>query len=159
MPAFSIRIEGLDRLVADAEKVGGELPGLMRQAMAKSVTMVKNSAREVRTDSFKNQTGTLRRSITGEVQSASRGRVYVASPANYGIYVEEGTRPHVITPKGGKKFLAFKVDGRVVFARRVNHPGSKPYPFMEPAFRDNAPKILEEYSKLGQIVVSRLAGK
>src|SRR5687768_13626766 len=38
-------------------------------------------------------------------------------------YVEEKTRPHVIEAKG-KKPLAFKVKGKLVFARRVNHPGT-----------------------------------
>ncbi|MBP9781693.1 hypothetical protein KBC89_03490 [Candidatus Woesebacteria bacterium] len=155
--SFSIRIEGLDQLIKDADRAGGELPSLMMQTMVKAVTLVKNSAREIRDGSFKNRTGTLRRSITGDPQSASRGRVYVDQ--DYGIYVEEGTRPHTILPKAGKRFLAFKVDGRMVFARRVNHPGSKPYPFMEPAYRESAPKILEEYAKIGERLVATMAGK
>jgi hypothetical protein len=38
-------------------------------------------------------------------------------------YVEEATKPHVIEAKG--KALAFKVKGKLVFAKRVNHPGTK----------------------------------
>jgi hypothetical protein len=38
-------------------------------------------------------------------------------------YVEEKTKPHVITPKN-KKALVFAGKGGMVFARRVNHPGT-----------------------------------
>jgi hypothetical protein len=39
-------------------------------------------------------------------------------------YVEEDTKPHVIEAKN-KKSLAFKVKGKLVFAKKVNHPGTK----------------------------------
>lgn len=49
----------------------------------------------------------------------------------YALYQAEGTRPHVIVPKAGtrknpgKKALRFVFAGKVVFARKVNHPGTK----------------------------------
>lgn len=64
------------------------------------------------------------------------------------VYLESGTRPHVIRPRR-KKMLRFAASagGRrlsgaprrgadVVFARRVNHPGTKAYPFLGPAARE-----------------------
>lgn len=48
--------------------------------------------------------------------------------------VEEKTDPHVIMPRGSvsdmvagtsKKALRFKVRGRIVFAKKINHPGTK----------------------------------
>ncbi|MBI3654066.1 MAG: hypothetical protein HY231_23800 [Acidobacteria bacterium] len=39
-------------------------------------------------------------------------------------YVEEKTKPHVIQAKN-KKSLAFKGKGGMVFAKKVNHPGTK----------------------------------
>jgi len=55
------------------------------------------------------------------------------------------TRPHVIVPKR-KKFLVFRGrDGRLVFARKVNHPGSRipARPYLGPALRDSKQKIVE----------------
>lgn len=60
------------------------------------------------------------------------------------LYLERGTRPHVIKPRTRRalRFAATAAGRRltgsprkgadVVFARKVNHPGSKAYPFMEP---------------------------
>lgn len=153
---FSLKIEGLEQLISDAKKVGGEMPSLLHKAMVNSTTLVQNKAREIQPGSFKNRTGTLRRSIQRRVESAARGVIFVGE--KYGQYVEFGTRPHVILPKRGK-VLRMKINGSDVFARRVNHPGSKAYPFMEPAYRDSAPKIVEQYAIIGEEIVKRMAGK
>ena len=42
------------------------------------------------------------------------------STADYYRYVDEGTRPHVI-----EGLLRFVINGAVVFARDVHHPGTK----------------------------------
>jgi HK97 gp10 family phage protein len=152
--SFTLKIQGLDKLISDAEKVGQDMPGRLYRAMVNSTTLVQNTAKEIGSSSFKNRTGTLRRSILKDVQGAHRGIIYVGE--KYGEYVEEGTRPHVIYPKGGKRALRFKIDGKTVFSRRVNHPGTKPYPFMEPAYRKSTPKILDEYAKIGTEIVKAL---
>jgi hypothetical protein len=46
----------------------------------------------------------------------------------YGQYVIYGTRPHIIKPKN-KKVLRFVIDGDVIFAKQVKHPGTKPNDF------------------------------
>lgn len=40
------------------------------------------------------------------------------------IYNDQGTRPHLITPKR-RTFLKFDVGGSTVFTKKVNHPGTK----------------------------------
>lgn len=50
--------------------------------------------------------------------------------AGYADYVSRGTRPHIIRPRKPKGMLAFKVAGRTVFARHVNHPGTRPNPYL-----------------------------
>lgn len=52
--------------------------------------------------------------------------------APHDIFVENDTKPHVIEAKPGK-VLAFKVNGKTVFTKRVNHPGTKAQPFAEPS--------------------------
>ena len=46
----------------------------------------------------------------------------------YGWYVRNGTDPHEIRPKRAQA-LRFEINGEVVFAKRVNHPGTSPNPY------------------------------
>lgn len=75
------------------------------------------------------RTGKLLQSITAErVGADARATVGV----KYGEVLEKGSRPHLIKPKNGK-MLVFTVGGKKVFAKSVNHPGSKPRPYFYPA--------------------------
>lgn len=56
------------------------------------------------------------------------------SIAPYAGYVEFGTKPHDIKPKPGNKYLVFQVNGKTIYARKVHHPGTKPQPYVAPAF-------------------------
>ncbi len=85
---------------------------------------------------------------------------YLVNYTPYGAYVEYGTKAHKIYPKAGHGMigptregqtrratgkgphehivgrglmLRFRVGGRIVFARMVNHPGTQAMPFMQPA--------------------------
>lgn len=49
----------------------------------------------------------------------------------YAVYVEMGTRPHVIRSHGDYP-LRNRETGQV-FGPVVHHPGSRPYPFLRPA--------------------------
>lgn len=153
---FNIQIKGLDSLIRDANRAGGRLPQKMREAMVSATTGVQNDAKKIRPRSFKNQTGTLRRSITRRIDGPHRGVVF--TDVDYAPHVEFGTKPHVIRPKN-KKMLAFKVGGRMVFARQVFHPGTRAYNYMRDAFEDNKPKITKLYDRLALEVVREMAGK
>ena len=154
MSNFSIKINGLDDLIKDAEQVGRDMPKKLKQAMVASTTMVQNAAKKKRIGSFKNQTGDLRRSIARRVEGAHRGIVF--TDMKYAPYVEFGTKPHVIRPKT-KKMLAFRVGGKMVFARKVNHPGTRAYNYMKDAFNESTPKITKIYDQLALKVVKELA--
>jgi hypothetical protein len=52
-----------------------------------------------------------------------------AGNIGYGYFVHEGTRPHTIIPKQAKA-LRFVVGGRIVYATKVNHPGTAPNPYL-----------------------------
>jgi hypothetical protein len=43
-------------------------------------------------------------------------------------FLEFGTRPHVILPKG--EALKFEIEGETIFAKSVFHPGTKPLGFV-----------------------------
>ena len=85
------------------------------------------------------RTGRLRSSIRAEPPRifSLRGSVTVGSDLEYAAMVNDGTRPHVIRPRNAK-VLRFTVGGQVVFARVVNHPGTKARPFLDRALREVA---------------------
>lgn len=60
--------------------------------------------------------------------------VRVESTHHATMYVIKGTRPHQIRPRT-RQVLKFSVKGGVVFARVVNHPGTKKNDFLTKALR------------------------
>lgn len=95
------------------------------------------------------KTGRLRGSIRAEPPRifSLRGSVTVGSDLEYAGFVNDGTPAHAIRPRGGRRsrrnpnrpgMLRFMVGGRVVFAREVWHPGTKPNPFLDRALREVA---------------------
>jgi hypothetical protein len=71
-------------------------------------------------------------SLTSNIDGAQFG--VITAGMFYASFVEEGTRPHVILPKKGTWLAWEPVQGDWHFARKVNHPGGKPYPFMSLAY-------------------------
>lgn len=74
--------------------------------------------------------------FTAVIASAKLGDVISAGwTANYALAQEFGARPHKIRPRpdGGRQFLKFRVGGRDVFAREVDHPGNPPTAFVRRA--------------------------
>lgn len=96
-------------------------------------------------------TGRLRASIRVERRRTFTLRSVwtVGSDLEYAEYVHDGTPPHVIRPKRAhtlrrssrgvvKPALRFMVGGRIVFAKVVNHPGTRAQPFLDRALQDVA---------------------
>ena len=52
------------------------------------------------------------------------------SVSNHAVFVNDGTKPHVIEPRFAKA-LRFEAWGEEVFAANVHHPGTSPDPFFE----------------------------
>lgn len=79
------------------------------------------------------RTGHLAEEIYAQHASAVSGDAVVGSitaEADYAEAVSKGTMPHVIEARRGGS-LRFSAGGSVVFRKRVNHPGTKPNPFMQ----------------------------
>ena len=85
-------------------------------------------------------TGRLRASIRIESRRLLTLRsVYtIGSDVSYAPYVNDGTRPHQIRPKSPGGVLRFRVGGRIVYAKVVNHPGTRARPFLDDALRQVA---------------------
>lgn len=75
------------------------------------------------------KTGRLERSLYNRKIPGGREVGHAAQVAPYARFVHWGTRPHVIKPKK-RKALRWPVDGKFIFAMRVNHPGYKGDPWL-----------------------------
>ncbi|HEU5047078.1 MAG TPA: hypothetical protein VFT64_04460 [Rickettsiales bacterium] len=79
-------------------------------------------------DVLQSKTGLLSNSVMSEVQETDAGvstSVFVNGDVPYAAIQEYGgtTKAHIITALNGK-MLAFSMDGKLMFAPQVNHPGS-----------------------------------
>lgn len=102
--------------------------------------------------------GYLRKTIKGQIQSTAGGLVVsFASQAPYTRYVIEGTAPHVIRPVNAKA-LRFEVGGQVVYAKQVNHPGTKPNPFNVRAYDRSKPAINAALDLVGRTICLSFRG-
>lgn len=80
-------------------------------------------------------TGNLRAGGRMKMVVSSRGpRGIVEYIAKYAAAVEDGSAPHIIKARR-KKALRFVVDGEVVYAKSVRHPGTPARPFLGKAAR------------------------
>jgi hypothetical protein len=78
------------------------------------------------------KTGNLRSSIQPRVEFGPlRGEVEATAP--YSLYVHEGTSPHPITPVNARVLRFPTKAGTIVYAQSVNHPGTRPQPFLSDA--------------------------
>lgn len=73
--------------------------------------------------------------IQRRLKVGADGRVTAESTTNNEVlyYRWSGTKPHRIEPKRAKALRFRGSSGNFVFARGVNHPGTKPHPWIETA--------------------------
>lgn len=78
--------------------------------------------------------GSISKGIT--VEQAGPKAFKILSSNEHTLLVHNGSRPHQIFPRRRGGLLRFEIDGRVVYARKVNHPGFRGDPFLTRALRD-----------------------
>lgn len=116
----------------------------VRAAMDRELSRAAAEARS--SSAFKDRTGALRKSIGYKVEGTSlldgiEGTLFATAP--HAIFIEDGTRPHTILPKG--QYLRFKSGRRWVFAKRVDHPGIRARNFLKSAIsEDRMREAIEE---------------
>lgn len=105
---------------------------------------------------FKPRTGQTQAKTGHRILKTRGGKILrVFNKSKHAEALEFGARPHVIVPRRAK-FLRFMVKGKLVFARKVNHPGNKPYKFLyralnasgrivEPNLRADMAKIARDF--------------
>jgi HK97 gp10 family phage protein len=105
-------------------------PGIAAALEGKVATCVEKAVRDVEAQAKARaavDTGAMKSSIAGKMTGRFSGEV--APHVEYAIFVEYGTRAHVITAKGGGLFWP----GAAHPVKSVNHPGTAAQPFMRPA--------------------------
>jgi hypothetical protein len=100
----------------------------------------RNMERRVRraeAEAINRAPGSMGNTIRAQIQRGPGGefRGVISVRHSAALYVINGTRPHRIVPRRPGGVLRFTVNGRVVYARYANHPGSKPNDFLRKALR------------------------
>ena len=107
----------------------------INQALERAIPAIANDLQTELKIKAPVDTARLRQSI--KVIVTNKG--LLISMVNYGLFVEFGTPPHVIKPKSKK---ALKFGDTIV--KKVNHPGTRPNPFIRTALKQKLPKIIEK---------------
>lgn len=132
---INVQINGLENVKLMMLRAPERTIKEIGRAVSKSTLKVKNtSLKEVPTNKQKGG-GNLKQSIRHIMINKFRGEV--VAHAKYAAAVHEGTRPHIIRPrrigyKGHPGGLYDKRTGWGVY-NKVNHPGTRPNPFMDRA--------------------------
>lgn len=82
------------------------------------------------------KTGALRASIRMKhVKVRGEAAVKIGGYTDYALIHHRGTRPHTITPNPPRKALVFRSGARIVHAKVVNHPGTRPNRYLTDQLR------------------------
>ena len=150
---FDVDVGGVADLLGDFQD---ELDRAMDQAMDLAVDIVAEDAKLRAPD----KTGELKQSIGTRVAgkfAADTLTGVVSAGAPHALPVEDGTRPHVIRPKH-RRALRFPViggPGGFAFAKKVDHPGTAPKPFLEPALDSKADEIVDLFRDARDLAAKR----
>lgn len=127
---ISIRANVTDRMPRDA---GARLNAEMRAAIANSTRLMRALAY----GNINKRTGRTAGTIGSVVRGGgSRATGYVGSDDDIARYLELGTRPHVIRPVSAK---ALYWPGAAHPVAMVNHPGTRPYRWLQRAGESAGP--------------------
>jgi hypothetical protein len=136
----------LAELEARATRIGAALANRLtaiNEALAAKIQGEKLSGQVLKQRSGK-LIGSVRTLPTAAGGSVISGGVAAGGgPAYYGYFQNYGTKgPYTIVPKDPKGVLAFMIDGKQIFAKKVIHPGLPARNFMESTLEESRDKIV-----------------
>lgn len=151
---MDIRVEfDAEAALRTIEEVGkSRTAEAVRKGILESCRLVQREARSKHR--FTSQTGVLERSITYYLEKGSLvGVVAISEAAPYGVFVHEPTglygpkkERYQIRPKR-KQALRWAADGKLHFARLVNHPGSPADRFLYEAADRSRERIRQIFAR------------
>ena len=118
---ISIKIQNLAQLKAAFQKAPAFAIREFGTAIEKTAFKIEGEAKRNAPVNKGSGGGTLRQSISSRM--TGKATAVVQSKAKYSVYVDQGTRPHIIRAKRAR-VLANKRTGQF-FGKIVHHPGTK----------------------------------
>lgn len=167
-------ISGATGLLSALQRFPQETEADVHGAVVDSAGMVQARART--THRFISRSpATLEKSVDTRFPDRMTGEVFLdTGVAPYARFVHEGTKPHVILPKnaslasqqqyagkfrlpkGSKLVLRWATPGGGwAFSRYVNHPGTKPDPFLYEAAAAETSAVIERFGRAVQAAKQR----
>ena len=128
-----IEIQNLKELKAAFQKAPGIATGEYARALERSARKIEADAKRNAPVNKQPGGGTLRQLISSRMEGNSRA--VIEAKAKYSSFVDQGTRPHIISVVN-RKVLANKRT-RQIFGRIVHHPGTRAQPFFTNAVKGN----------------------
>lgn len=102
-------------------------------------------------DAAPKRTGNFSKQIRMNQSGSGGGLVYrFTAPNPLADWIIHGTKPHAIDPKSGGVLRFVVASGDVVFARHVNHPGTKANDFPAEAWRQAQSSVLSIFERMGR---------
>lgn len=135
----------MDDIEKTTQMLRKKAEGAPEQAQKVMLAVAEGLQRDIQERAPK-KTGAMAASIKVEFSDPMTVKVTGSAVAGY---QEFGTRPHVILPKN-QPYLVFKTkDGRFVRTKKVNHPGTKPQPFIRPAVNEVLGELGDKLGRMG----------
>ncbi len=140
----NISINGLSELLDRFRSFTAQADQIVQDAMLESVSQ---NIVVVAKSLAPKRTGALQDSIEATAGEEPMS-VFVVANKSYARFLEFGTRAHSIEAKNAKA-LAFKMNGRTVFAKRVFNPGiaEGKFSFIRPAIEIGKEKVADDIAK------------
>lgn len=136
-----LSLHGVDRLLDAYSRAPAMVGRTMREAVKDSLDLVQREART--THRYQSRTERLERSVEKAMTGNASGIVFLnEAVAPHAAPIHDGSRPHVIVAKNSPRPVLRWVSGsRFRFAKVVNHPGTRPDPFLHRAADSMAPMV------------------
>lgn len=172
MAQFEVKIENLKELrraFRDYPKIAA--PIVQRALMGTQFIFQKHTLKD---NPVPWRTGNLLQSFRFR-STATQARWFPT--ARYAPFVEFGTKPHTIVPvnarvlawgggrsagryvtaSSGRQYFRQGAVGTASFAMRVNHPGTKPKPFMKKIVEKSAAEVNKLFQQAGDMITREIA--
>lgn len=140
MGSMKMKIEGLDKIIAELDKKGKSIAPAIKKGLTNTVNDCKKKAKE----KCPADTGNLKRSIHSEVKEKyDEVEGEVSTNLEYASYVEFGT---------GQRGMESNENTEVKVSYKADWAGQKAQPYMYPAYLETreelAPNIKKEMDKI-----------
>ena len=153
--AVDITIEGLDDLIRDIHKAGGDAEPLVTAALTNSTTHAQGEIRQRAPHAF----GTLQRSVLAEVRYPEG---QVEAQESYASDVEHGTGPHTPPSDSIERWIKKKgIPSKALWPiiKTIEKRGTRAQPFFKPGWDASQGYINDQFDRVMDRLMSALMGR